>query len=99
MALYIIETKRGKTHKKGKRHTKMKKYITIFEDVICKKNTTILTLAQQFFYKKMNSNIFKTKVEWWKNMHTSNKQKIKERHKDNKECEEIKQKNKNVRVW
>jgi hypothetical protein len=31
-------------------------------------------------------------------MHTSNKQKIKERHIDNKECEEIKQKNKNVRV-
>jgi hypothetical protein len=34
-------------------------------------------------------------------MHTSNKQRIKERHKDNKdnkECEEIKQKNKNVRV-
>lgn len=56
-------------------------------------------LHNNSFIKKMNSNIFQTKVEWWKNMHTSNKQKIKERHKDNKECEEIKQKNKNVRVW
>jgi hypothetical protein len=50
-------------NKKGENTLKRKKYITIFEDVICKKNTTILTLAQQFFYKKMNSNIFKTKVE------------------------------------
>jgi hypothetical protein len=63
LALYIIETKRGKTHKKGKRHTKMKKYITIFEDVICKKIATTSTFAQQFFYKKMNSNLFKTKIE------------------------------------
>ncbi len=99
LTLYIIETKRGETHKKGKRPTKRKKYITIFEDVICKKIATISTLAQQIFYKIMNSNLFKTKIEWWKNLHPSNKQRFKEKHKDNKECEEIKQKSRNVRVW
>jgi hypothetical protein len=42
--------KKGEHIKREKDPQKGKKYITIFEDVICKKITTTLTLAQQFFY-------------------------------------------------